>query len=86
MKRRYDNAIAIQQGACNPSGICHSIIAACQEVRDEGGGTDQIRADPAVRLMVHQLAFLCAIAEIDSDISLYARLTDECVAGMEANA
>ena len=78
MKRNSD-ALAIQQGACNPSGICHAIIKACQEIRDEpNSGTDRIRNDPAVRLMVHQLAYLCGTYEIDHSIDVYNKLTVEC--------
>jgi hypothetical protein len=77
--RRFANAIAIQLGACNPSGICHSILEACQEIRaSDNPGTSAICTDPAVRLMVHQLAFLCNVAEIDDSLDVYGKLTDEC--------
>jgi hypothetical protein len=60
--RRHSDALAIQAGACNPSGIAHSIVAACAEIRAEPNtGTAQITSDPAVRLMVHQLAFICGV-------------------------
>jgi hypothetical protein len=29
--------VIVDPGASNPSGIAHAIIAACAEVRDEGG-------------------------------------------------
>ena len=63
MAKRHSDAIAIQLGACNPSGIAHSIVSACQEIRAETGftGTAQITSDPAIRLMVHQLAFICGV-------------------------
>ena len=63
MAKRHDDALAIQKGACNPSGIAHSIINACWEIRAEPNhtGTDQIKNDPAVKLMVHQLAFICGV-------------------------
>lgn len=63
MAKRHNDALAIQLGACNPSGIAHSIVAACAEIRAEPGytGTAQITSDPAVRLMVHQLAFICGV-------------------------
>jgi hypothetical protein len=56
--KRHRDALAIQDGACNPSGIAHSIVEACREVRDRGGN---VTADPAIRLMVHQLAYICGI-------------------------
>lgn len=60
MKRHFD-ALAIQNGACNPSGIAISIVDACREIRNQPNhrGTDEITSDAAVRLMVHQLAFIC---------------------------
>lgn len=63
MSKRHRDAIAIQQGACNPSGIAHSIVAACAEIRAEPNhtGTAQITSDPAVQLMVHQLAYVCGV-------------------------
>lgn len=75
MAKRHDDALLIQQGAVNPSGIAHSIIAACQEVRDESGN---VREDAAIRLMVHQLAHICRVREIDDELSTYSMLTDEC--------
>lgn len=65
MAKRHSDALFISDGACNPSGIAHSIMEACREIRGEPGhtGTDQIRNDPAIKLMVHQLAFLCGSQE-----------------------
>lgn len=60
MAKRHRDALLINEGACNPSGIAHAIVDACQELRAEPGysGTDQMRRDPAIRLMVNQLNFL----------------------------
>jgi hypothetical protein len=68
MTKRHSNAIAISDGACNPSGIAHSIIEACQEIREANGGTQAMYDDPALKLMVHQLAFLMKI-DPDTDWS-----------------
>lgn len=77
--KRHTDALAIQQGACNPSGIAHSIVAACSEMRAlPNYGTREICADPALRLMVHQLAFLCNVAEIDGTLDVYGQLTRAC--------
>ena len=63
----------IDPGASNPSGIAHAIAAACAEVRREGGST---ATDPAVRLMVTQLAWVC---RADScHINDYGQLLAEC--------
>ena len=64
--------LIVDPGASNPSGVAHAIVQACAEVRQEGGST---RDDPAVRLMVTQLAWLC---RGDSDIEDYGELLAEC--------
>lgn len=80
MRNRFDNAVAIQEGACNPSGILHSMLEACAEIRNdpEHTGTDQLRADPALRLMAHQLSYLLRVAAIDNDLDVYGKLVHEC--------
>jgi hypothetical protein len=58
---RQLNALAIwSPGACNPSGVAHSIVEACAEAMEEPGhtGTAALCTDPAIRLMVYQLAAL----------------------------
>ncbi len=62
---RFRNALLIDGGACNPSGIAHSFIEACQEVQSEGGNT---RTDPACFLIVHQLASLYGIELLDREM------------------
>lgn len=56
--RRYVNALAIWAGACNPSGIAHTIVEACREVRAHNG---DVTRDPAIRLMVAQLAYITGV-------------------------
>jgi hypothetical protein len=69
----------ISDGACNPSGIAHSIVEACAELRKEPDytGTDQMRADPAIRLMVHQLAFLMGVPTCET-IDAWGAWRDAC--------
>jgi dienelactone hydrolase len=76
--KRHSDAIAIQLGACNPSGIALSIVEACREIRAGSAynGTADITSDPAVRLMVHQLAFICKADD--------AHIADEYSALIEA--
>jgi hypothetical protein len=74
---RFDDAIAIQAGACNPSGIARALVRAINQCRDE---SVQARGDPAVRLIVHQLAFLCKVDEINTGFSTYHELTLACEA------
>jgi hypothetical protein len=76
MSRRHVDALAIQNGgACNPSGIAHAIIEAVREARAEG--KDALK-DPAVRLMVHQLAFLCKVSELEDELLVFGELMEEC--------
>ena len=75
MTKRFNDALMIQQGACNPSGIARTLVAACKECLDENG--DQ-RNDPAIRLIVHQLAYLCNVAEFDSSLTAYGKATEAC--------
>lgn len=71
--RRFANALlSIDPGACNPSGIAYAIAEACREAREEGVST---KDDPAVRLMVTQLAWVC---RADSDTDDYATLVADC--------
>ena len=79
MAKRHSDAIAIQGGACNPGAICNSIIAAIKEMRElPGYGTNEWCADPAFRLMVHQLAFLARVDQIENSATLYSELTAAC--------
>lgn len=59
---RFRDALAIiNPGACNPSGVALSIADACREIREhENVDTKRIGQDPAIRLMVYQLAHLSA--------------------------
>jgi hypothetical protein len=62
---RFRDALAIvDPGACNPSGIALSIVEACREIREhKNAGTEAVCQDPAIRLMVYQLASICGVAE-----------------------
>ena len=77
MANRFQNALMIQEGACNPSGIANALKEACRECIAEGVSQ---REDPAVRLIVHQLAFLCNVYEIDHTLNEYAKLRTRCEA------
>ena len=71
---RHRDALAIVEGgACNPSGITRTLRHACRQIIAEGGSQC---ADPAVRLIVHQLAFL--VNAYDIDPTEYGRLLDAC--------
>ena len=79
MKQRNADALAIQW-ACNPAGIARALVKACDEARAECTDTMYTRQDPAVRLIVHQLAFLCKLEAFD-DFELYHKCIEACREG-----
>src|SRR5690242_5835209 len=83
--KRFKNAIDIQKGAGNPSGIMHTLLDAFVEIRtgQEYTGTASLTHDPAVRLMVHQLAFICGVVGTVHDLQWPSNYSDthaECEA------
>jgi hypothetical protein len=72
--KRHSDAIFIQRGASNPSGVARSLVAAIDEARAENKDPAQ---DPAVRLIVHQLAHLCLLDALDSHGNWLAAI-EEC--------
>lgn len=78
MKNRFKDALLASEGACNPSAIALGIVSACREIRENGGDTSAIINDPAVKLMVHQLSFICRVPEFDADLDAYGRALDSC--------
>jgi hypothetical protein len=81
MAKRHADAIAIQGGAVNPTAIVGSINTAIMEIRKGFGNqlppTEAVARDPAVQLMVHQLAFVCGIGAFD-DLDAYEAAVVEC--------
>jgi hypothetical protein len=75
---RNRDAIAVQQGACNPSGVARALVRAIDEAREENPDTDAVRADPACRLLCHQLAFLMGVWRIDNGMDDYGALIRAC--------
>lgn len=75
MAKRHREALLIQEGACNPSGIARYLVTAIDEAKAEG-----IRGQdcPAVRLIAHQLGFILKVPEIDGSTSVHGELTREC--------
>lgn len=78
MSRRHNDALHIQQGACNPIAISSALFDACREISHLGGDTDNICRDPAIRLMIHQLVHLTNIAEVEKDPRCYRDLIQQC--------
>jgi hypothetical protein len=70
--RFRDALVIINPGACNPSGVALSIADAGREMREhESADTKAICRDPAIRLMVYQLAHLFGVAGAQYDIVHY---------------
>jgi hypothetical protein len=74
--RFRDALVIINPGACNPSGVALSIADPCREMRyHEKVDTKSLCQDPAIRLMVYQLAHLFGVAGHQYDLVHY--VTDE---------
>ncbi len=73
--------VIVRPGGCNPAGIAHAVIDACRQVLLEGGAP---ASDPAVRLMVTQLAWVCSADNADSEA--YGALMAECSRRVQAAA
>jgi hypothetical protein len=80
---RWNDAIGIQAGAGNLSGVARSLVHCINQIqRGENGDTMDVRNDAAIRLIVHQMAFLCDVYAIDGGV--YTQLTAECKEKSEA--
>lgn len=77
MGNRYKNALHIQQGACNTRAVAAALVEACDEVMAETASTAATYNDPAIRMIVHQLAHLCKVDRI-MDLSVYDSLQKAC--------
>src|SRR5260370_41786111 len=74
--RFRDALVIINPGPCNPGGVALSIAEACREMHEhENADTEHICQDPAIRLMVYQLAHLFGVAGSQYDLDHY--MTDE---------
>ena len=58
MTNRFQDALAIQLGACNIAGMARTLVSACDEVTATHGF---IPNDPAIKLIVHQMAYIAGI-------------------------
>lgn len=86
MTQRHQDALLIAEGASNPIGIANAIVRACREITDQPGkGTQDVRKDPAVRLMVHQLAYLVGVPT-DESLSDYESWLRDCEAAKNMSA
>jgi hypothetical protein len=78
MSQRNRNAMSAQSGACNPIPLIHALREGLDELKAEQASIDTqaILDDPALRLIVHQLAFLMKVGGgYDVPLLEYSRLT-----------
>lgn len=81
MRNRFDNAIGVQQGACNIAGVGRTLLEAIDQTVADGHVP---AADPAVRLIVHQLASLGNVWTLNHQSGALTELLDEvraCASG-----
>lgn len=64
MTQRYKDALACNDGAINPVAICNAIVSAVKEIDGEKG--DRLN-DPAVVIMVHQLAHITGTINLSTE-------------------
>jgi len=74
---RFRNALVIVNlRVSSPSGLALLIADACREMHEhESVGTDHVRNDPAIRLMVYQLARLFGVVGVEYAVVGY--MSDE---------
>jgi hypothetical protein len=75
--KRFQVALNVQS-AVNPTGVAHAFLNACSAFRDtpECTGTESIKNDPALRLIVYQLAYLMGAS--DMPLIEYQKLVHHC--------
>ena len=72
--RHREAIVIVDPGASNPAGVALAVHNGCRQAIAEGVSQ---REDPAIRLMVTQLAFLTD-ANSDLDLVEYQRLMEVC--------
>lgn len=82
---RHHDALAIQQGACNPVAVTKRLHDHVQAMFQSGADWQSIRSDAALRLIAHQLAYLFSTSSLDGAGGDYERCIDECRAAEGAS-
>lgn len=82
---RHSDALAIQQGACNPVAVTKRLHDHVQALFHDRVGHTEIRNDPALRLIVHQLAYLFNTSSLDGAGGEYDKCIDACHKAEGAN-
>lgn len=82
MRNRFKDALQ-SQDASNPGALCRSLAEIQTQMYAEGKGTDEVRADPACRLIAYQIAYLFNTAGLDQ-LDAYAEATHACEQHIDA--
>ena len=69
LPERNKDALNIIEGACNPVAVVNVIAKHSSEMLHAGEGMSAIEEDPALRLMVYQLAHLYGVLGDFEDFS-----------------
>lgn len=86
MNKRNKIAVIAQEGASNPTPLIRGLRDSLEELLGEQvdgliagrlPSTDTILNDPALRLIIHQLAHLFKVGEYQLDMTEYARLCEQ---------
>lgn len=77
---RFKEALFIDAGAGNLTAITSTLLRMCKEVMKETQCTERVWKDPAIRLVVHQMAHLTNVHDVISSISKYTEVVDKCQA------
>jgi hypothetical protein len=75
---RFDDALYIQMGACNPTAITGTLHRHMLDMQ-KNEPMVAIREDPALRMIAHQLAYLMGLPSI-MDSEDYNKCVDACKA------
>jgi hypothetical protein len=85
--KRHEDALGIQEGACNLRAIAKSLVGAADEAAGEGIGVEQ---DAAVRMIVHRLARICRVDlisygyDVETLADTFGSLVQECKSRSQA--
>ena len=61
-KQVYRDAYSISRGACNPIAVTNSLVGMMKFImQDTNNSMDAVRGNYAIRLVMHQLAYLCGV-------------------------
>lgn len=81
MNNRHAKALSLSTDNIDVAAACELLSSAQRELSDAGKGTNDVRADPAVRLIATRIGAAFDVPGIEKSVTLYSDLTKECEAG-----